>query len=143
METRIAKTINDVAEMFNYMQVELQQVEGNAIYIQFPVLPDETPRTPDPLYDYQHYSKNDPHRFTQQCRQTIRCLVGPRFRRLTSTIDQIHCFFKFHNGKAEFPNTKVIKKANQPLTIQFADKKNCDSFYKAIKKSGLFKSARV
>ena len=134
METKQAITITDVADLFSDMQVELQLVEGNAIYIQFPTLPDETPRTPDPFYNYKHLKESDPRRFTQQVRQTIRCLVGPRFHRLTNTASHIDSYFRFFNGKTDYPNTKVIKKKETPLTIQFADEKSCKKFWKLINK---------
>jgi len=130
---RIAETIQDVAMLFSDMQVELQLVEGNAIYINFPRLPDETTRTPDPMYNYEHLKENDPIRFSRQVRQAIRCLVGPRFMRLTGTADHIYSYFAFHNGKTDYPNTKVVKR-DTPLTIQFDSQKKCEKFWREIKK---------
>jgi hypothetical protein len=134
METlkRQAKTITDVADLIVDMKVKLELVEGNAIYVQFPTLPDETPSRVDDS-SYKDFPQGDALRFTRQTRAVIRALVTPRFSRLTTTADQIGCYFRFHEGKTQYPNTKVIKRANEPLTIQFVDNKSCKRFWKMIK----------
>jgi hypothetical protein len=136
---RVATTIADVAELLTDFEVTVYvAAEEPALYFTFPVTEEEKQAKPKQKAIADMYSTclpiDDPSGvgFTRRVRGTIRSLLaGPRFRRLTTTADQLCCFIDANNrlGDSSYGTLKLRKKGTEPLTMLFEDTDKCERFY--------------
>ena len=128
---RVAKTVEDVAELFGDYQILLQLTDGPELYVQFPVTEEEEKHREheiecqkyrDAMYPTNGTPDTNPRWMRNATIKTVRSLVGsPRFCRLTTTADQLARFALANNKNpdTEYGQIKVSKKAGMPLTMIF------------------------
>lgn len=144
-ENRIARTIQDVAELLSDYDVQILLVEGAAIEFHFPVSKEDAEKIKlTSKYILSYYNpdqvRDEYRKVSLTVRGTIRSLVAnPQFWRCTTVADQLG---RFSLTNKDFGNLKVRKRKDEPLTLFFETPKQAKRFFVKIKKSKLFEEIK-
>ena len=142
---REAKTVKDVAELLSDYDVFIHLTENRTITFHFPIdkkYHHDNSLNKKRLEAADRMRDDDSVKISRKVRYTIRSLVeNPQFGRCTTVADQLSCFCQFHNE--DFGKPTLRKKAGEPLTMVFNNKTNALKFYRALKKTKLFKKKEV
>jgi len=147
---RIAKTIDDLIDLFGDYNVVISLTDENKIIFEFPFTNEEKKYSNNrnridylkAIYSYENLPKKDPIRFSRQTRYTIRSLVeNPRFGRLTTVADQLSrfCLYNKENNNKEYGQIKAKKRKNEPLHLVFENNKYAKKFFSKLSKNNRFK----
>lgn len=151
MSMRIARTIQDVADLLSEYDVVVNLVEGDRVEFTFPPSEEEQEaidrRSLQGMDNFSHLSDKISYTYlVRQTRHVIRGLVSsPRFWRLTTVADQLGRFVLISNGQDDKPYgvMKSRKKAQENLCIIFEDMRFAQKFMEHLKKTRLFTEIKI
>lgn len=145
---RIARTLQDVAELLSDYEVEIQLMDDCKVDFVFPFTQKEKDfekytkeNGPVRTDNFSHLPKKDPVYFRRKTVYTIRNIVSsPRFWRLTTVADQLSRFCISYKNSQEntYGTIKMRKQRNENLCMIFENMEYATLFIDDLAKTDIF-----